>query len=167
MPNSHRPPGTTRQCCLYRVRRCELSRPDRPTSPFCVGVRPAVALYRPTHSDAERTCRVVGPTHLTPPHQTRQDGLFVSCLVCRCDHCTEHVHTLIFLSATVLSCRESNSRRRSGRDTDKTVLSRRAWRCELALTSVPFSDVRGCCCDVCSKSVVCASDGVGFYHTNY
>jgi len=25
MPNSHRPPDTTRQCCLYRVRRCELS----------------------------------------------------------------------------------------------------------------------------------------------
>jgi len=25
MPNSHRPPDTTRQCCLCRVRRCELS----------------------------------------------------------------------------------------------------------------------------------------------
>jgi len=33
----------------------------------------------------------------------------------------------------VLSCWESNSHRRSGRDTDKTVLSRTAWRCELAL----------------------------------
>jgi len=37
-------------------------------------------------------------------------------------------------SATVLSCPESNSHRQSGRDTDKTVLSRLTWRCELALT---------------------------------
>ena len=29
---------------------------------------------RRTHSDAERTCRAVGPTQLTPPHPTRQDG---------------------------------------------------------------------------------------------
>ena len=27
---------------------------------------------RRTHSDAERTCRAVGPTQLTPSHQTRQ-----------------------------------------------------------------------------------------------
>jgi len=31
-------------------------------------------LRRATHSDAERTCRAVGPTQFTPPQQTRQDG---------------------------------------------------------------------------------------------
>jgi len=39
-----------------------------------------------------------------------------------------------FLSATVWSCRESNSHRRSVCDTDKTVLSCLTWQCELALT---------------------------------
>jgi len=29
---------------------------------------------RPTHSDAERTCRAVGPIQFTPPHQTQKDG---------------------------------------------------------------------------------------------
>ena len=43
MPNSHRPPDTTRRCGLSRVGRCELSQSDHPTSAFCVGVRPAVA----------------------------------------------------------------------------------------------------------------------------
>ena len=51
-----------------------MSLPDRPTSAFCVAVRPEVARRRPTHSDVERTCRAVGPTQFTPPHQTRQDG---------------------------------------------------------------------------------------------
>ena len=45
------------------------------------------------------------------------------------------VQTSNFLSATVLSCRESNSHRRSGRDTDKTVLSCLAWRCGLAFSN--------------------------------
>jgi len=54
--------------------------------------------------------------------------LSVSCLVtlaCRCelDDCSERVQTSNFLSATVLSCRKFNSHRRSGRVTDKTVLS--------------------------------------------
>ena len=48
------------------------------------------------------------------------------------DDCSGRVQTSDFLSATVLSCRESSSRRRSGRDADKTVLSCLAWRCELA-----------------------------------
>ena len=74
MSNSHRPTDTTRQCCLCRVRQCELSRPERPTTVFSVRVRPAVALRRPTHCDAKRTCRAVGPTQFTPPHQTQQDG---------------------------------------------------------------------------------------------
>ena len=40
-----------------------------------------------------------------------------------------------FQSATVLSCRKSNSHRRSGRDTDSMVLSGLTWRCELAVTA--------------------------------
>ena len=63
----------------------------------------------------------------------RQAGATVlSRLVCRCElnDCSERVRTTNFLSATVLSCRESNSHRRSGRDADKTVLSCLVWRCE-------------------------------------
>jgi len=48
--------------CL--VWRCELT----------AGVRPEVALRRPTHFDADRTSRAVGPTQFTPPHQTRQNS---------------------------------------------------------------------------------------------
>ena len=63
--------------------------------------------------------------------------LSASRLVCRfeLDDCSERVQTSHFLSATVLSCPESNSHRRSGRDTDKTVLSSLAWRCEFALST--------------------------------
>ena len=67
---------------------------------------------------------------------TRHDKtvLSVSCLVrqCELDNCSERVQisNTNFLSATVLSCRESNSHCQSGRDTDKTVLSYLAWRCE-------------------------------------
>jgi len=77
MPNSHRPPDTTRRSCLRRVWRC--------------GVNWTIAL-------------------------------------------NVLMQTSDFLSATVFSCRESNSQRRRGRDTDKTVLSCLAWRCELAVT---------------------------------
>ena len=78
---------------------------------FCVGVRPAVALLRPTHSDAERTSRVVGPTQFTPPARHDTTVLSVSLLVCRCelDDCSERAQTLYFLSATVLSCRETDA----------------------------------------------------------
>ena len=79
MPNSRLPPDTTRQCCPCRVRRCELSRPEKFV--LCS----AVALRSPTHSDAERTCRAVGPTQFPPPHQTRKTVLSVSCLTCRCE----------------------------------------------------------------------------------
>ena len=65
---------------------------------------------------------------------TRQDKtvLSVSYLVCRCelDDCCEREQISNFLSATVLSCQESNSHRRSGRGTDEIVLSCLAWRCE-------------------------------------
>jgi len=49
------------------------------------------------------------------------------------DDCSERVQTSHFLPAIVLSCRESNSHHRSGSDTDKTVLSCPARRCELLL----------------------------------
>ena len=74
MPNSHRPPDTTQTGLYCRVSRCELSVPDRRTSAFCVRVRPAVALRRPTHSDTERTCLAVEPTHFhtSTPDTTKQ-----------------------------------------------------------------------------------------------
>jgi len=40
----------------------------------CVRRSHRQCMCRPTHSVAERTCRAVGPTQFTPPHQTRQDG---------------------------------------------------------------------------------------------
>jgi len=76
MPNSHRPPDKTRRSCLRRIRRCELSRPDK-----CVLRRsassgrtapPDTLRHRP---GTERTCLAVGPTQFTPPHQTRQNSL--------------------------------------------------------------------------------------------
>ena len=76
---------------------------------------------------------LVGPTQFTPPHQTRQDGP-----VCVESGVSVGIRRLLWtcsdFSATVLSCRESCSHRRSGRDTDKTALSCLAWRCELAFS---------------------------------
>jgi len=68
-----------------------------------------------------------------PPNTTRQSSLWCLAWRCELDNCYWRVSTSHFLSATVLSCRESNSHRRSGRATDKTVLSCLAWQCELAL----------------------------------
>ena len=75
-PNSHRPPDTTRQCCL-----CRTSGGVNwvgPTSAFCVGVRPAVApaVSAPPHTLRRWThlSGAVGPTQSTAPHQTRHDG---------------------------------------------------------------------------------------------
>ena len=116
-PNSHRPPDTTLQSCMCRVSRWELSRPDCPTSAFCVGVRPAVALRRPTHSDTDQAqnAPVWHSSRLNSHCHTRHDKTVLSgsCLVCRCelDDCCERVQTSNFLSATVLSGRESNSHR--------------------------------------------------------
>ena len=105
LPNSHRSPDTI---SLSGVRRCELSLFDRPTSAFCVGMRPAVApavhsaaRYTPTlNALVERLGRLSSHSH------TRLDKtvLSVSCVVCRCelDDCCERVQTSHFLSATVL-----------------------------------------------------------------
>jgi len=104
-------------CWLRRVfTRIESARQVRSASE-CVRRSHRQCLRRPTHSDAERTCRAVGPTQFTPPH-TRHDKtvLSLSCRVCRCglDDWCERVQTSDSLSATVLSWRESNSHRRSG-----------------------------------------------------
>ena len=80
MPNSHGPPYTTRPCSLCRVRRCELSRSDRHTSAFCVGVRPAVApavsappntLRRRTHLSGGQADSI----HTVTPDTTRRSCL--------------------------------------------------------------------------------------------
>ena len=75
----------------------------------------------------KRPASVVPNSH----RHTRHDKMIlsVSCLVCRCelDDRSERVRTSNFLSATVLSCPETNSHRRSGRDADKTVLLCLAW----------------------------------------
>ena len=67
---------------------------------------------------------------LCPVRTTRRSCLFR--VWCELDDCSERVQSSNVLSATVLSCRESNSQRRGGRDTDKTVLSRLVCRCESA-----------------------------------
>ena len=106
--------GATVLSCL--VLRCELSRPDRPTISFCVGVRPAVAPAVPAPPDTPTLNALVGRSGRLSSHRhTRHDKtvLSVSCLMCRCelDDCCERVQTSNFLSATVLSCRESSSHR--------------------------------------------------------
>jgi len=75
----------------------------------CVRRSHRQCLRRPTHSDAERTCRAVGPTQFTPPNKTRQDGP-----VCVVSGVPVWIWQLRWtcsdsscLSATVLSCRES------------------------------------------------------------
>ena len=53
-PHTTQTDRTVLSCLLWR---CELSRPDRPTSAFSVGVCRVAQCDRRTHSDAERTCR--------------------------------------------------------------------------------------------------------------
>jgi len=75
MPGPHRPPDKTRRSRLCRVRRCQLSRPDKYVlrrSASSGRTAPADTLrHRP---DTERTCLTVGPTQFTPPHRTRQNS---------------------------------------------------------------------------------------------
>ena len=71
-----------------------MSRPDRPTSAFSVGVRPAVAPSVPAPPDTPTLNALVGPTQFTRPHRTRQDGpVCVVSGVCRyeVDDCSERV----------------------------------------------------------------------------
>ena len=94
---------------------------DRRTSAFSVGVRPAVALRRPTHCDTDQArnapvWRSADSVHTAiTPDTTKQ-----SCRrrVWRAGvNWTIAINFTNFLSATVLSCLwESGSHRRSGRD---------------------------------------------------
>ena len=115
---------------------CQLSRPDK-----CVLRRSATG----GHSGSACTTRhtptlntIVRPVCLLNSHRhNRHDKTIVSvsCRARRCelDNCSERVQTSNFLSATVLSCGESNSHHQNERNTDKTVLSCLVWQCELAL----------------------------------
>ena len=82
--NSHRHArhDTDRTVSSCLVWRCELSRLDRPTSPFCIRVYRAAQCDRRTHSDAERTCPVVSSHRHTRHDET---VLSVSCLAWRCE----------------------------------------------------------------------------------
>ena len=90
-----------------------------PTSAFSVGVRPAVALRRLTYSDLEQTQNApVWRSSRLNSHQTRQNSagdvvsgvaVWIGQLLITCSDFT-------FSPRRVLSCRESNSHRRSRRD---------------------------------------------------
>ena len=120
---------------------CASPNPSLPVSTTSTGLATA---SRPPARPPPRCTTHHCATRSVMPHQTRhrQDTrhdktvLSVSCLVCRCEFgdCSERVQTPYFLSATVLSCRESNSHRRSRRDKEKTILSCLSRRFELALT---------------------------------
>ena len=77
MPNSHRPPDKTRRSCLCRIRRCELSRPDK-----CVLRRsassgrtaPPDTLRHRTHLSGGRADSV----HTATPDTTKQSSLCLS-----------------------------------------------------------------------------------------
>jgi len=103
-------------------------------------VRPPDALRR--RSDTERTCLPVAG-RLSSHRHTRYDKtvVSVSCLAWRCelDNCYWRVLTSNFLSATVLSCRESSSHRRGRQDADRTVLSGLVWQCELGISERAIS----------------------------
>jgi len=107
MPNSHRPPDTTRRSCLCRVRRCELSleavwqslnsQPiDHPRrvmfSEEVYGSSHhahSVFTFCPTHSDADPTqnAPIWRSGRLSSYRHTRHDKtvLSVSCLPLRCE----------------------------------------------------------------------------------
>jgi len=134
----HTAPGHDKTVYLYRVVWGESARPPDK----CVQRRSASggrtgsacgAGHSPTvNALVGRSGRLISHRHTTIHDKA---VLSVSCLVCRCelDDCSESVQTSDFLSATVVSCRESSSHRRCRHDADRTVLSCVAWRCELAL----------------------------------
>ena len=113
---------------------------------YGVGVRPAVAPAVPACA-ARHTptlnALVRRSVHTATPDATSRSCLCrVCCELDACSNATPRIYNTLTrsnsyfkfsLSSTVLCCRKCNSHRRSGRDTDKTVLSCLAWRCELAL----------------------------------
>ena len=109
--------------------------------------------------DAECTSRAVGPTQSTPLHNYTRPlkftYLFTTRRSCLCRVWCAGVNWTIALNVFRLQvfyrrqswrrCRESSSHRRSGRDTDKTLSSCLAWRCELALSRVQEVDRNRAC----------------------
>ena len=99
----------------------------------CVRQSHCAAWHFPT--DPTQNAPVWQSSRLNSHSHTRHDKNSPVCVVSGVAVWTERLllacSDFKFLSATVLSCRESNSHHRSGRDTDKTVLSCLAWRCEL------------------------------------
>ena len=73
---------TTMRSWLCRVMRCELSRPDRPTSAFSVGVRPAVAPAVPAPPDTLRRRTHLSGGRADSVHTSILDTTKRSCL-CR------------------------------------------------------------------------------------
>jgi len=76
------PHHTTMRSWLCRVMRCELSRPDRPTSAFSVGVRPAVAPAVPAPPDTLRRRTHLSGGQADSVHTSIPDTTKRSCL-CR------------------------------------------------------------------------------------
>ena len=104
--------------------------------------QPDTLRHRP---DTERTCMAVAcrADSINSHRHTRHDKtvLSVSCMGYELDNAINVFRFQIFCrrQSWVFVCRVSNSHSRSGRDsgdTDKTVLSCLAWRCEVALTSI-------------------------------
>jgi len=120
--------GATFLSCL--VCRCELTAGQVRSASECVRRSHCAA----RHSYAVRTCRA-DSVHTATPDTTRRSCLCrVWCAGVNWTIAPSVSRLQIFLSATVLSRRESSSHGRGGYDTDKTVLSCLTWRCELALS---------------------------------
>jgi len=91
MPNSHCPPDNTRRSRLCRIRRCELSRPDK-----CVLCRSASGgRTAPPDTDHTQNAPVWRSSRLSSHRRTRHDKtvLSVSCLVWRCELAFKHVQS--------------------------------------------------------------------------
>jgi len=92
------------------------------------------------HCDVDPTqnAPVLWSGRLNSHRHTRHDKtvLSVSCLAWRCElnNCYQRVQTSHFLSATVFSCRESNSHYRGRHDADRIVLLGLARWCELGIS---------------------------------
>jgi len=173
MPSSHRPPDTTRQSSLRRVWRGGVNWTIAINMPRLSGVFRGGGTGRwpplwPEHKNFLNTLnqkiflKFLGRGHSPLPRPLLQWGgdtplptlypigasgasnlASLALLPPSQNPKYATAQTSNFPSATVSSCRESNSHRRSGRNTDKTVLSCLPWRCELALS--PRRNVFGSC----------------------
>ena len=139
MRNWDRPPDTTRQCCVVSggVNWVGPTARQMCSASECVRWSHRQCLRRPTHSDAEHTCRAVGPTQFTPPHQTRQNGpicvvsgvpVWIGRLLWTCSDFKFSVGDSLELSGIQFTPPKRTRHRQ-----DNFVVSG-AGRCELALT---------------------------------